>query len=127
MSYYKNYKKNYSEESLFLKIKSVFSSAGISVIYGVLLLFYALQDTSVPMGAKATIAGALGYFISTADLILDPIPVVGYGDDLTAIIVALGIVSIYITQDTKDKARKKIKEIFKNATEEDFKMIEDRI
>lgn len=90
------YSKEYSEESLFKKIKSVFSKAGASLIYGVLLLFYALKDPVVPMGAKATIVGALGYFISPIDLISDPIPVAGYGDDLTAIITALGVISVFI-------------------------------
>lgn len=121
------YSKEYSEESLFKKIKGAFSKAGVSVIYGVLLLFYALKDPSVPMGAKATIIGALGYFIAPIDLIADPIPVAGYGDDLTAIITALGVISVFITPETKRKAREKTLELFSNATEEDFNAIDSKI
>lgn len=55
------YKKEYSEEKLLEKLKKNFSKAGISVVYGVLLLFYALKDPSVPAKVKATIIGALGY------------------------------------------------------------------
>ena len=112
------YSKEYSEESLFKKIKSVFSKAGVSVIYGVLLLFYALKDPAVPMGAKATIIGAL---------IADPIPVAGYGDDLTAIITALGVISVFITPETKRKAREKTLEWFSDATEEDFSTIDAKL
>ena len=122
-----NYISMYSKDSLFEKIKDVFSKAGISVIYGVLLLFYALQDPNIPLKAKATILGALGYFIAPIDLVSDPIPVVGYGDDLTAITVALGAIAIYITEDTKKKAIKKTKELFKITNEEDFKLIEEYI
>lgn len=46
------YEKEYSDESLFNKIKSVFSKAGVNVIYGVWLLFYSLKDSSVPMKAN---------------------------------------------------------------------------
>lgn len=121
------YSKNYSEESLLKKIKSVFSKAGVSVIYGVLLLFYAFKDPAVPKRAKATIIGALGYFIAPIDLIADPIPGVGYGDDLAAIVAALGVVSIYITEETKRKARKKISEWFGDVSEEDLYDIDSRI
>ncbi|SCK02055.1 Uncharacterized conserved protein [uncultured Clostridium sp.] len=121
------YSKEYSEESLLKKIKKNFSKAGVSVVYGALLLFYSLKDPSVPMKAKATIIGALGYFIAPIDLIADPIPVAGYGDDLAAIITALGVISIYLTEETKQKARNKTKELFGNAKDSDFDVVDSKI
>ena len=121
------YSKDYSEESLLKKIKKNFSKAGVSVVYGALLLFYSLKDPSVPMKAKATIIGALGYFIAPIDLIADPIPVAGYGEDLAAIIAALGVISIYLTDETKQKARDKTKELFGNAKDSDFEVVESKI
>ena len=121
-----SYNSYYSKKSLFNKIKVVFSKAGVSVVYGSLLLYYALQDLNVPIKAKATIIGALGYFISPIDLIADPVPVVGYGDDLTAIVTALGVISIFITPEIKRKAREKTKEWFNNVTDEDFKQVDNR-
>lgn len=125
----KNRKYNiyYSEESFFNKIKLVFSKAGVSVVYGSLILFYALKDPKVPIKAKATIISALGYFISPIDLIADPIPVVGYGDDLTAIITALGVIYVFITPEIRKKARDKTIEWFRNANESDFREIDKRI
>lgn len=79
------------------------------------------------MGSKATIIGALGYFITPIDLIADPIPGTGYGDDLSAIIAALGVISVFITPETKIKARKKNLELFSNAIEEDFNVIDSII
>ena len=121
------YRVNYSEQSFFNKIKLVFSKAGVSVIYGALLLFYALKDPSVPVEAKATIVSALGYFISPIDLIADPVPLVGYGDDLTAILTALGVISVFITPEIRRKAREKTKEWFSNVDESDFSEIDKRI
>lgn len=121
------YEKEYSDEILFNKIKLVFSKAGVNVIYGVWLLFYSLKDESVPMKAKVTIIGALGHFITPIDLIADPIPIIGYGDDLTSIITALGVIFIFITPEIKSKARKRTKEWFSNVTEEDFNKIENKL
>ena len=107
--------------------KKNFSKAGVSVVYGALLLFYSLKDPSVPMKAKATIVGALGYFIAPIDLIADPIPVAGYGDDLAAIIAALGVISIYLTDETKQKAKNKTKELFGDVKDSDFEVIDKKI
>lgn len=120
------YLNDYSDDSFFKKIKNTFSKAGVQVVYGALLLFYALKDPKVPAKAKATILGALGYFIAPLDLIPDLAPGVGYGDDLAAIIMALGVVSIYITPETKKKAREKTKEWFSNVKEEDFNSVDSK-
>ena len=96
-------------------------------MYGVLLLFYALKDPKVPAKAKAIIIGALGYFIAPIDLILDTVPGAGFTDDLATIIAALGVIAIYITDETREKAREKTKQIFKNVKDSDFKIIDDKI
>ena len=94
-----------------IKLNQCFSEAGLSIVYGAWLLFYALKDSNVPIKAKATIVGALGYFISPHRLNSRyPIPDAGYGDDLTAITTALGIIYIFITPEIKIKAKEKTKE-----------------
>lgn len=121
------YSKEYSDKSLIEKIKQSFSKAGVSVIYGTWLLYYALNDSSVPKRAKATIICALGYFISPIDIVPDYIPIVGYGDDFSAIITALGVISMFITEDMKQKARQRTQELFKNVKEEDFKRVDSKL
>lgn len=54
-------------------------------------------------------------------------PVVGYGDDLAAIITALGVVSIYLTPETKKKAKEKTKEWFANITEDEFDAVDSKL
>ncbi len=122
-----DYKEEFSEKKLVEKIKKNFSKAGASVVYAVLLLFYSLKDPNVPAKAKATIIGALGYFIAPLDMILDAVPVAGYTDDLATIMIALGVVAIYITDETKEKAKKKTKQLFGNIENDDFEKVDSKI
>ena len=121
------YKEEYTEKKLVDKIKKTFSKAGASVVYAVLLLFYSLKDPNVPAKAKATIVGALGYFITPLDIILDAVPVAGYSDDLATIMLALGMVAIYLTDETKEKAKKKTKQLFGNIGNDDFEKVHNKI
>ena len=62
--------------------------------------------------SKATIIGALGYFISPFDALIDLTPIVGYTDDLGVLLLALGVAALYINDHVKAKARKKLCELF---------------
>ncbi len=79
-----------------------------------LLLYYTLQKPNVPKKVKATIIGALGYFILPLDLIPDFLVGIGYTDDLGALGLALFQVAMYIDDDIKSKARLKLTEWFGN-------------
>lgn len=98
----------YSETKLFTKIMKFAKNAGIKVIYLALLLFFTLQKATTPMLAKSVIIGALGYFILPADLIPDFVPIIGFSDDLTALVSAFTAVALYIDEDTKSKAKEKL-------------------
>lgn len=99
----------------------------MSVIYEVWLLYYAFNDSAVPKRAKATIICALGYFILPIDIVPNYIPVVGYGDDFSAIITALGVISMFITYEMKEKAKQRTQELFKRVKDEDFKKVESKL
>lgn len=98
----------YSQTGLFTKIVKVAQKAGIKVIYLVLLLFYTLQQSSTPKYAKSIILGALGYFILPTDFVADFIPMVGFSDDLTALLAAIVAVALYVTEETKAKAKERL-------------------
>ena len=110
------YSSDYSEDSFWDKIKGVLKSAGLELIYKALQLYYAMQNPNCPMGVKAGIVAALGYFISPIDLIPDFIPVVGFTDDLAAIAAAIAMAHMYIDDEVKRKAREKIDDIFGKGT-----------
>ncbi len=121
------YSKYYSEKSLWEKIKKFSKSAGVKVIYGVLLLFYVMKDKSVGVKTKITIAAALGYFILPTDGIFDLTPLIGYTDDLGVLIFALSQISANITPEVKEKARQKLNEWFGEIDENELLDLEKKI
>ncbi len=106
------YASNYNEGDLFSTIKKYAKKIGGEVIYKALQLFYVLQKPNIPLKAKATIIGALGYLISPIDIIPDFIPVLGFSDDAAAVAVALAVVSAYIDEEVNAKAKAKFDSIF---------------
>ena len=106
------YQENYSESGLQRKIKSVARWAGAKVMYAVLLLYYVLQSPTISKADKGKIYGALGYFILPTDLVVDFLPIVGYSDDLAALMIALHAVASNITPEVKAQARTKLSKWF---------------
>ena len=116
----KGYGKEYSEEGLWDKMKTVFKKAGIKVIYSALMLYYTYQKEDTPIWAKTTIAGALGYFISPIDAIPDITPVVGYADDMGVLIAAIATVGAYIDKKVKSSSREKLHDWFGDFNEDEL-------
>lgn len=106
------YQENYSDSGLQRKMKSVARWAGAKVMYAVLLLYYVLQSPTISKTDKGKIYGALGYFILPTDLVVDFLPVVGYSDDLAALMIALHAVATNITPEVKAQARTKLSKWF---------------
>ena len=106
------YEKEFSDDGFWGKLSQYAKTAGAEVIEKALWLYYAAQNPLTPAWAKTTIYGALGYFIFPIDAIADIIPFVGYADDLGVLVVAIATVSMYITEDVKEKAQIKLKAWF---------------
>jgi len=121
------YTKAYSESKLLEKVLKFAKSAGIKVIYLVLLLFYTLQQTTTPKLAKSIIVGGLGYFILPTDLVPDIIPMIGFTDDMTALISVLLAVALFINEDTKVKAKEKLHVWFGKYDEAELEVIDNKI
>lgn len=105
-------KKHYSNEKFWAKLKRYGKKAGSAVVYTVLLLYFTLQNPDVPAKTKATIIGALGYFILPLDLIPDIAAGFGFTDDLGVLGIALLQAAMYINDDIKLKAKTKLQEWF---------------
>ncbi len=117
----RRYRKDYSEAKFMQKIKTGFGMAGKKVIYLALLLYYLMVDGKVPIKTKSIIMGALGYFILPFDLVPDVIPVVGFGEDLGILIAVFMEVQTYLSLEMREKARNKVREIFKeDLSDEEF-------
>ena len=123
----RKYTEAYSEPKLFDKIKKFAKKAGIKVIYLALLLFYTLQQPETPRKAKSVIIGALGYFIFPMDLIPDFIPIAGFSDDLTALAGALVMVAMHVNEDTKRKARERLRIWFGDYDQSELDTIDEKM
>ena len=99
------YERHYDEEGFWRKVRRVAAQAGAKVLYPALQLFFLLQSKKVPIKAKTLIIGALGYLILPADLVPDFIPAMGFTDDLTALLIAIRTVSVYLTPDINRQAK----------------------
>mgnify|MGYP000284795672 CR=1 FL=1 len=58
--------------------------------------YYCAMDAATPLKVRATLLGALAYFILPIDLIPDFIVGLGYGDDAAILAAALALVSNHI-------------------------------
>lgn len=67
--------------------------------------FFAAVDPRTPLGAKATLLGALGYFMLPLDAIPDILGALGYGDDLAVLLAAIRAVESSITDRHRERAR----------------------
>ncbi len=103
---------DFSEGSFWEKIKKFAIKAGKELIEKALILYYCLQDKDTPAWAKGVIVGALGYFIAPMDAIPDLTPVVGFADDLGALILATSTVAAHIKKTHIEDAKAKLKEWF---------------
>jgi uncharacterized membrane protein YkvA (DUF1232 family) len=106
------YEQAFSENGFWDKLKHYARSAGREVVEKALLLYYAMQEEKAPAWAKATIAGALGYFIVPLDAITDLTPAVGYADDLGVLALAIAAVAAYINEDVRAKTAQKMRDWF---------------
>jgi uncharacterized membrane protein YkvA (DUF1232 family) len=106
------FEQNYSDQSFWEKVLGFALAAGKEVIEKALWLYYASQSPNIPVGAKAIIYTALGYFIFPLDAIPDITPVVGYADDLGVLAAAVAAVAIHIDENVKEKTKQKLKDWF---------------
>ena len=106
------YLQSYSPTRFWAKVGGVAKQAGYEVMEKGLWLYYAAAKPEVPVKARATIYGALGYLILPTDILPDIVPVGGYGDDLTVLLGAVAVVSMYIDATVKAMASAKLRDWF---------------
>ncbi len=70
-----------------------------------LAAWYCATDNATPIKVKATLFGALAYFILPFDVIPDVILGLGFTDDMAVLVTAVTLMRNHITQAHRDKAR----------------------
>jgi uncharacterized membrane protein YkvA (DUF1232 family) len=103
---------HFSDSRFWDTVRRIAKRAGSEVIEEAITLYHCLRDPDTPAWARATIAGALGYFILPTDLIPDFIPVVGFTDDLGVFVAASACVAIHIKPEHRERAQRQIETWF---------------
>lgn len=80
-------------------------AAGIPFAEDVLAAYYCAFDRDTPLQVKATLVGAIAYFLLPLDAIPDVLPVLGFTDDAAVLATAIKLVSSSIRPAHKDAAR----------------------
>ena len=70
-----------------------------------LAAYYCATDRATPIRAKATLFGALAYFILPVDMIPDVILGLGFSDDLAVLMTAYTLMRNHVTDAHREKAR----------------------
>lgn len=76
----------------------------------VVAAYYCAIDRSTPLKVRATLFGALAYFIMPFDIVPDVLVFVGLGDDLAILTFAIASVRNSITDEHRRKAQQALAE-----------------
>jgi uncharacterized membrane protein YkvA (DUF1232 family) len=77
----------------------------------ILAAYYCAMDPSTPFKVRATLFGALAYFILPFDVIPDIILGLGFTDDMAVIVTAFTMIRNHLTQEHLDRAHDTIERL----------------
>lgn len=86
------------------------AAAKVPFMDEVVAAYYAALDTRTPFKVRATLLGALGYFVMPADMIPDFIALVGFTDDIAVLSAAIAAVRPHIKDGHRTAAREALAE-----------------
>jgi uncharacterized membrane protein YkvA (DUF1232 family) len=83
-------------------------AAQIPFTEDLLAAYYCAFDRSTPLQVKATLVGAIAYFVLPIDAIPDVLPVLGFTDDAAVLAAAIKLVASSIRVEHRDAARDRL-------------------
>jgi uncharacterized membrane protein YkvA (DUF1232 family) len=103
---------DYSESRFREKLARVAQRAGRAVVEKALWLYLAARRPTTPAWARATVYGALAYFVLPVDAVPDLIPGAGYSDDLGVLAFAVATIAAHIDETVKQEAARRLSRWF---------------
>jgi uncharacterized membrane protein YkvA (DUF1232 family) len=98
-------------ERFWRKLRSI--AASIPFAEDLLTAYYCAFDRNTPMSVKASLVGAIAYFVSPVDAIPDVLPILGFTDDAALLAATINLVTAYIKPEHRVAARSKLAEFLK--------------
>ncbi len=80
-------------------------AAGLPFAEDLLAAYYCAFDRATPLRVKATLVGALAYFVLPFDVVPDVLPVIGFTDDAAVLLAAVRMVAGHLRPEHRDAAR----------------------
>jgi len=102
------YQSKFSDSKFWKKLSNVAYKLGRGTTYYVLVMYYVMLSPDVSLKDKSIICGALGYLILPTDLIPDFILMLGFTDDIAAIMLAYNAIKNSVTPEIEAKANAKL-------------------
>jgi uncharacterized membrane protein YkvA (DUF1232 family) len=88
-------------------------AASVPFAEDLLTAYYCAFDRATPLPVKASLVGALAYFIMPIDAIPDVIPLLGFTDDAAILAAAIQLMATHIRPEHRVAAKDKLAEISK--------------
>ena len=82
-------------------------AAQIPFAEDLLAAYYCAFDRDTPLPVKATLVGAIAYFVLPFDAIPDVLPVIGFTDDAAVLATAIKLVASHIRPVHREAARER--------------------
>jgi uncharacterized membrane protein YkvA (DUF1232 family) len=84
----------------------------ISFAEDLVAAFYCALDRQTPGYVRATLLGAIAYFVMPADTLPDILAVIGFTDDAAVLAAAVAAVGRHMRDEHREAARKRLDQIF---------------
>lgn len=81
-----------------------------------LAAYYCAFDRATPLTVKATLVGAIAYFVLPFDAIPDVMPLLGFTDDAAVLTAALRMVASHVTAEHRTLAQEKLRAMMDSAS-----------
>lgn len=85
-------------------------AARVPFVEDLLTAYYCAFDRQTPLPVKASLIGALAYFVLPADAVPDLLPVLGFTDDAAVLAAAIKLVTSHIRPEHREAAKDKLEE-----------------
>jgi uncharacterized membrane protein YkvA (DUF1232 family) len=80
-------------------------AAGLPFAEDLVTAYYCAFDQATPLQVKATLIGALAYFVLPFDFVPDILPLIGFTDDAAVLITAIKVVAGHVRPEHRGAAR----------------------
>jgi uncharacterized membrane protein YkvA (DUF1232 family) len=104
--------RRFDENSFWAKLKKQPQNISKPILENALVLYFCLKDPQTPFQIKGAIIAVLAYFVMPLDVVADFLPVVGYGDDFSALVIAIGTFFQHIKPEHRTAAKDKLDKWF---------------